>query len=146
MTLRWGHWQPRDNNPEVDRHHAMLLDRLCPKPLMVQLPDGRVMLDEFFLDELPLDDLASGLRRAEERQLLEERPRYWLTTLIELLNTQIGIASAAEAKRKRDEGKIQWGPEEKLEVAPPLPASASGSKAANAKPAIPKFRGPKGGR
>lgn len=137
MTLRRGHWQPRDEDSEVKQHLERLLDYFCPKPLMVQLPDGRVMLDEFYLDEMSLDDLTDGLRRAEQRQLMEERPRVWVYTLIELLKEQIALVSAAELpQRTADPGKIEWGPQEPLEVAPSL----------SSKPPIPQFRGPKGGR
>lgn len=147
MTLRWGHWQPRDDELDSEQLLDRLLDRFCPRPLMVQLPDGRVMLDDIYLDELSLDELTDGLFRAEQRQLLDDYPSAWVYTLIELLNEQIAIVTAADAREKAerarqlaDPGKLQWGQEERLDIVR-SPVSSTGPL-----PPIPRFRGPKGGR
>lgn len=130
MTLRWGHWQPRDDDPELDRLWERLLDRLCPQPLVTVRADGRVMLDDGLVHDLPLDDVEEGLRR-----LLEDRRRPWLESLIATLAGHLAAERAAEARHKAAPARLQWGPEEPLEVAPPYPS----------KPEIPAFRGPKGG-
>ena len=85
MALRWGHWQPRDEDPEMERLWALLLNRICPQPLVTVLEDGRVTLDDRWLDELALEDLEEGLRRAELRRTLEDRRRPWLESLIRTL-------------------------------------------------------------
>ncbi len=136
MTLRWGHWQPREDDPALDRLWDRLLDRICPQPLVTVLPNGRVMLDDCWVQELALDDLDDALRRAELRRALEDRRRPWLESLIAALAERIAAEHAAAARHKAAPAVLRWGPEEPLEVAPP----------ARSKPKIPTFRGSKGGR
>ena len=136
MALRWGHWQPRDEDPEMERLWALLLNRICPQPLVTVLEDGRVTLDDRWLDELALEDLEEGLRRAELRRTREDRRRPWLESLIRTLSTHISAAHTAIAREKAAPVELRWGPEEQLEVAPPLPK----------KPKNPRFHGAKGGR
>ncbi len=136
MTLRWGHWQPRDDDPELDRLWERLLDRLCPQPLVAVQQDGRVTFDDCWLHELEIEELEDGLRRATLRRMLEDRRRAWLDSLIATLSKQIADAHATTARQKAAPARLQWGPDEVLEVAPPYPS----------KPPIPAFSGPKGRR
>lgn len=136
MALRWGHWQPRDHNPELKRLWDLLLDQICPQPLVTVQPDGRVTFDDCWLDELEADELERALRRAELRRLLEDRRRPWLESLIATLAGHLAAERAAEARDTAAPARLQWGPDEPLEAAPPYPS----------KPEIPAFRGPKGAR
>lgn len=133
MSLRWGHWQPRDRDPELDRLWDRLLDRLCPQPLVTAQPDGRVAFDDCWLDELEIEELEDALRRATLRRMLEDRRRAWLDSLVATLTRQIADARAATARQPAGPAIVQWGPAEPLEVAP-------------SSPRLPSFHGPKGGR